>query len=103
MLHAHICRESQDCDGRYDHRYTRAMDAEERESEFSDLLFKERVIADAMSTLVFGRLEVTPEGAEWYASTEEGYVSTNIRWCSHETCEFARPEFRDHTAESMGY
>ena len=100
-LHAHVETESRDCDGMYTSGYVAAMTTLERNEEFSDLVFKDRVITGIISVHAYGTLTVTPDGVTWGESTEEGYRRVEATWCS-DTCPGSSWQ-RDHTAEAAGY
>ena len=97
-MHAHITREVQDCDGRYVISHTGV-----NEDEVDDLEFQHQVTADVIETGVYATLRVSPNELDWYQPTEEGYVHVVVRWCEYPKCRDSGREFRDPTAESMGW
>jgi hypothetical protein len=101
-LHAHVTTASRDCDGDYSSGYVLEMSTLEKDDQFPDLTFKDRVMGSIVSLHGHGTLTVTPEGLAWHEQTEEGYRAADVRWCE-EGCEGERSWQRDHRAESMGY
>jgi len=102
-LHAHTSSKSRDCDGDYSSGgNVYEMTTQERCEEFGDLHFQQRVVGYTVSLHGHGELKVTPEGVEWYETTDEGYRATDVQWCSDE-CPAERSWQRDHRAEAMGY
>lgn len=108
-LHAHFSTTSTDCDGRIDRDYVLVMDDDERASEFGDIEFHDRVVALVVNTYSLdseGTLRVTKHDdgtrLEWSEPTEEGFRHTEVSFCSDD-CDEAATNYRDHTAESMGY
>lgn len=112
-LHAHVDRESTDCDGRYTDCYIVMFnDAERAESEraggvndFSDIHFMNRVFATEAGPYAVDHatIEITRRGFEYHEDTEEGYREASVSWCTDPYCD---PEFRthrDHRAEAAGY
>ena len=102
MLHAHMTSASRDCDGDYTAGHVYEMTTQEKADQFSDLVFKDRVLANVVSLHGYGTLTVTPEGIEWREDTEEGYRAVDVRWCEDE-CPEERSWQRDHRAEAAGY
>jgi hypothetical protein len=101
-LHAHVSTRSRDCDGTYTGGYVAEMTLEERCDRNGDLHFQQRMIGHAVTLHGYGRLDVTPNGVEWYEDTDEGSHAVDMVWCSDE-CDAERPWQRDHRAEEMGY
>lgn len=103
-LHAHVSTDSADCDGRYSRTYVETPTEAERADDFSDLVFKERVLAAYVSVVpgIVVKVEVTMDGFTAAETTDEGYRHVEVEWCEYEECDDA-PTYRDHRAESMGY
>lgn len=100
-IHAHGERVSQDCDGQYSSGWLAEPTSEERRSGW-EMDFKGRVVRDIVNTETSsGRLDVTEEGVTWSETTEEGFVSVTVTWCSDQCSD--SPWSRDHTAERAGY
>ena len=111
-LHAHIQSYATDCDGPISRTYDMTMTDDERNSEFGDIDFHNRVLASVVNTYsIFqsGELRVTSgEGSdyvvrlEWWETTEEGgrNVTATICGCPDGDHE---PTYRDHRAEQYGY
>lgn len=103
-LHAHVTSRSRDCDGEYRSGYTYPLSIEEQNSDFTEIEFKERVIATVVSVFaVDGTLSVSPNVVNWHETTDEGYRSSCIEWCEDETCEASKSWQRDMSAEKAGY
>lgn len=101
-LHAHITRQSRDCDGEYRSGHVAMLTFEEEADTFGDLRFKERVLASVVTLHGYGTLTVTPSGVGWHEQTEEGYSAAEVLWCG-DTCATASPWQRDLSAERAGY
>jgi len=102
MLHAHMEGSSRDCDGDYSRGHVYEMTTLEKDDQFGDLHFKQRVIGNIVSLHGHGTLTVTPERVRWHEQTEEGYSAAEITWCEDE-CADTRSWQRDHRAEAAGY
>lgn len=95
-IHAHISKASADCDGRYSSSETVGPTEEERLSQFGEIDFRSRLVADAVSSYASygGRLDVkgNDEGMvvalDWNETTEEGFRHTGIDFCERDTCEY---------------
>lgn len=110
MLHAHIVKESRDCDGAYTSGHTMMQTHEEQASEFGDIEFHRRVVAEVVNSyslmdtgrLFVHRFEDGSTRLVWSEPTDEGYRNTEATLCIDE-CELPTPWQRDHTAEAAGY
>lgn len=103
-LHAHVSTAARDCDGPLYRDYVTAAREDERDDDFG-FAFKERVMGNHVSfhPLVKVEVEVTPEGFTTHEVTDEGYRSSEIRWCEDEDCDPNAASQRDVYAEMMGY
>lgn len=114
-LHAHVATASRDCDGPMYRDYVEAANdleiAEHNEGEargynnFADLTFKARILAGQVSFSpdVSVKVEVTVHGFTTSEPTEEGYRSSEVRWCEDADCDPNAASQRDVYAEQMGY
>lgn len=114
--HAHVSVSSRDCDGGHGYDYVIALSDEERAehenangiNDFHEIHFRSRVIAMMVNSYAIqegftGTLTVTAHGADWHEPTEEGFTSTEVRWCEDEDCDTGRTGQYDEFAEAMGY
>ena len=102
-VHAHVEKETTDCDGRHTIRWVSEMNEVERKEEFGDLALKDRVMCWIVSMHAdSGMLSVNRGGITWHEDTEEGYVHTDVSWCEKPDC-VEGVEHRDHYAEQRGY
>lgn len=109
-LHAHYESAARDCDGLITQDYIIVPTDEERASEFGDIEFTDRVVAnmvnayslDSTGTLVVNKLDDGDFRLAWSEPTEEGYRSVDVTLCKDD-CDLGEHSYRDHTAESMGY
>lgn len=97
-LHAHVSVESADCDGRYSSAYT--LTADEGQDDYD---FKVATTGNALGHLEDGSTASFNEfGFDFYRPTEEGFVSSEIRWCDDGDADRPNTQ-RDHSAEAAGY
>ena len=111
-LHAHVESYATDCDGPISRTYDMVMSDIERNSEFGDIDFHNRVLAHVVNTYSMrhtGTLRVERLGGpddevrlEWSEVTDEGSVSLTATICGCPDGN-SEPTYRDHRAESMGY
>jgi hypothetical protein len=78
------------------------------ENDFSEINFRERVLGSVVSLTTFrdgqvGSVEITEHGFTYSRPTDEGFESTDVRWCEDDDCVDAPVTFRDHSAEKAGY
>jgi hypothetical protein len=104
-LHAHTSTYSVDCDGPFYRDYVESMREDEREDQFADLVFKERVLGNHVSFHSEGgvKVEVDRHGFFMREATDEGHRSAEVRWCEDESCDPNAAWQRDVFAEQMGY
>lgn len=110
-LHAHVARESADCDGRHGLDYIVTLnDAERAEHEqangindFHDLNFKSRVLGNVVSFHADAEVVIAPSGFTYSAGTEEGFTRTEVTWCEDESCDPIEGGQYDQFAELSGY
>lgn len=109
-IHAHIDNASSDCDGPiYRSRIEVFNEDEIAESgktynDFSEIHFRERVLTSEVSVYSCenGTLQVSSGGFHWSEQTEEGYRSSDVRWCEDD-CDLEEKSYRDVFAEQAGY
>lgn len=96
-LHAHISYDATDCDGRITREYVSLSDGKDPyDFRVERLALSVSVLAEA------GTLNITADGWTWDEPTEEGHRHEDVRFCTDD-CDDAKPLYRDHRAESMGY
>lgn len=111
-IHAHVSRETSDCDGAISNEYIMSPNEAEVEAsekanginDFSEIDFRERVLCAIISvySCESGRLTVDASGFEWVEQTEEGYRAARVLWCDDD-CQRDERTYRDHRAEAAGY
>lgn len=111
-LHAHVARASADCDGPQFDEYIMTLsdeevahaDAAQGINDFSDLMFKARVLDSAVSFHpdFESEVRITADGFRYHEPTEEGYRQTEVTWCEDD-CDTGQTSHRDVYAEMMGY
>lgn len=126
-LHAHISRDSRDCDGRYEHDYItvasqcnfnacredffhhpnrfdwNAYQPVTNEAEFRYMLLDLDEWDNQDGHYRFEPYGNIPDSFCRDRSTEEGYESEHVQFCYDWTCDLGEKRFRDHTAEAHGY
>lgn len=115
FAHAHISTASADCDGPFYRDYTVFVSDEAKAksaacdgvNDFWDIEFREGILASQVSLTTMrdgqtGTVNVTEDGFSWHRSTDEGYESSDVRWCDDESCTESYSQ-RDIYAEMMGY
>ena len=108
-LHAHVSTESRDCDGGHGSNYISRMNPAEIAhaveangvNDFSDLMFKERVLGGAVSFHSDCTVKVTEDGFNVVEVTEEGYRAVDVVWCE-DHCADESGQY-DQYAEMAGY
>ena len=112
-MHAHITKESVDCDGPFYQEYVSFLTHEEKAksraangvNDFTDIEFRRRILGDTVSVyaIEYGlTMKAGPNGFNWCESTDEGHRGGEVRWCDDESCTPAYSQ-RDVYAEIMGY
>ena len=112
-LHAHVARESLDCDGRHGLNYIITLNDEERAehaaangiNDFHDLNFKNRVLGGVVSFHPDEEAEVRviAQGFDYMEVTEEGFTRAEVTWCEDESCDPDEGGQYDQYAELSGY
>lgn len=113
--HAHISTASADCDGPLYRDYTVFVSDEAKAksaacdgvNDFWEIEFRESILASQVSLTTMrdgqtGKVEITEDGFTWSRGTDEGYQSSEVRWCDDEGCGESYSQ-RDIYAEMMGY
>ena len=109
-IHAHIETYSTDCDGPISRTYVMTMNDSERNSDFGDIEFHDRVTAHIVNTFSLmstGRLDVNKYDSNhvslrWFEPTEEGSNDKRAVFCADD-CDTGENSYCDHRAESAGY
>lgn len=110
-IHAHVETYSTDCDGALSSGHLMTQNDDERDSQFGDIEFHERVVGYVVNTfslLADGTLRVTrlSDGdvrLSWSEATEEGGRSIEATICTDD-CDLGESSWRrDHQAEAAGY
>lgn len=94
-IHAHVERNSQDCDGRYSQTAVYVADDDQTDDAFRQWAF------DLFS---HGATVSGTGGHNFYTFcyTEEGYLSNDVVFCTEDDTD-EPGTFRDYTAEAAGY
>lgn len=99
-MHAHVSKESQDCDGRYSRSYVIVPTDGQDDYAFQAMVVGMYMPFDYRHEPV--SVEFTSDGFSFSEPTEEGFEATEVEWCSHNDTN-ERGTFRDHSAEAAGY
>lgn len=114
-LHAHVATSSRDCDGGHGREYVYSLNQDEIAehnaadgvNDFHDLHFKARVLGNIVSFNFSegfdAEVHMTEHGFDYREPTEEGFTSTEVRWCVDEDCEEPKNSVYDEYAQAMGY
>ena len=112
-LHAHVARESADCDGRHGLDYIITLNDEERAehvaangiNDFHDLTFKNRVMGGVVSfdSEWGAEVRINAQGFGYTEGTDEGYTRAEVTWCEDESCDPDEGGQYDQFAEMSGY
>jgi hypothetical protein len=111
-LHAHISTQQRDCDGVLVTSHVMTPNEDERVSEFSDIEFHQRVLANVVSTYTIGEaggtLQVSKDTdggvrLSWAETTDEGYRAIEAVICNDGDCDTNESSQRDLSAERAGY
>lgn len=110
-LHAHIETYSRDCDGSYYNEYIMPLSAEEVAehvkadgvNDFHDIHFQQRILCMLVSLHTDANIQVTPAGFTYHEPTDEGFRTSEAVWCEDEACDPRASQYRDFSAEAMGY
>ena len=110
-LHAHVARESADCDGRHGLDYIVTINSEERAehaaangiNDFHDLNFKSRVLGNVVSFHADAEVRINAQGFGYTEVTDEGYTRAEVTWCEDESCDPDEGGQYDQFAELSGY
>ena len=111
-LHAHVDTASADCDGPMYRSYVSLLnddeiaehEAAQGVNDFHDLHFKARIMSNHVSFHAeSAEVSIFPHGFRYHEMTDEGYRSSEVRWCEDEDCNEDEYSQRDVYAEMMGY
>ena len=112
-LHAHVSTASSDCDGPMYRDYVSALNDDERAmhekangvNDFHELEFKARILSNHVSfhSEAGVQARIFDGGFETTEQTDEGYRSSEVRWCEDADCDPNAASQRDVFAEMMGY
>jgi hypothetical protein len=103
--HAHVSTYSRDCDGAHGNEYVALMNDSERVSEWPELDFMQRILS-GQATLhpeFVCTVKIEKEGFSVSEQTDEGFRSSEVRWCWDEDCDPDAGSVYDQYAEMSGY
>jgi hypothetical protein len=114
--HAHVSVSSRDCDGGHGYEYVATLNDDERAeherqdgvNDFHEINFRSRIVGNVVNSYAIeegftGTLTVTAFGLDYHEPTEEGFTSTEVRWCEDESCNPDQSSQYDQYAEMDGY
>lgn len=104
-LHAHIEKNSRDCDGSYTNQDVVVMESSELLDDAGDILFMQRMMGTYASpfAVMDAMVEITEYGFDYHERTDEGFLHIDVRWCRDESCNKSSHSQLDLAAEAAGY